>query len=151
MKKLIIALLALCSVVHGQQLVVFKNFQLPVTNIAATTTNSSLGPIVVLDQSKAAARIYLTASGTAATTNGSLIVKFSTAGGTQNITNEFDTGSLSGVKLTMTGTTGIALTTNTVSDWFNLTGVRYIRVGQIENGFLGTISNMQMRICYPDP
>jgi hypothetical protein len=117
-----------------------------VTTLAGASTNSAAGTAVMLYDGKANVRIYLTANGIASTTNGSLIVKFSTASGTgYNTTNNYDTASLSNIKLTMSTLAGA---TNTISDQFDLSGVKYIRVGQIENTFTGPVSNIVIRVGY---
>lgn len=122
-----------------------------VTNLAASSTNTGSGAIISLNQSPSPVRIYLKAMGYAATTNGvsavsNLVVKLSTASGSSYVTNDFDTANLSNIKLTMTS---INSQTNLVSDWFVLGGAKYLRVGQIENNFLGSVSNLQVIIGYP--
>lgn len=118
-----------------------------VTLLTGAATNSTAGTVKQLSQGENKVTIYLTASGVGATTNGSLVVKFSTASGSGAVTNNFTTASLSDVKLTMSS---IGNTTNTISDWFELPGVKYIRVGQIENTFVGAVSNISIRVAYPN-
>lgn len=130
---------------------VAQNMGTAVTNVAASTTNSANGTIIALPTSPSAVRIWLTAGGNAGTTNGSssvsnLVVKISTASGTLLSTNAFDTANNSNIKLTLPVNGAV---TNTVSDWFLLTGARYIRVGQIENNTLGSVSNIQVIVGYP--
>lgn len=126
--------------------VVSMAMQTSVTNIAASTTNSTAGPVFYVYNPLSKVRIYLTADGIAATTNGLLTVKFSTASGTESSTNAFDNASVSNIKLTATNIA--ANTSYTVSDWFELSGVRYLRVGQIENTQLGIVSNIAIRLSY---
>jgi hypothetical protein len=35
------------------------------------------------------------------------------------------------------------------SDWFVTSGARYIRVGQVENTYLGNVSNLTITVGYP--
>lgn len=113
-----------------------------VTTVAASSTNSTAGTSQELLFAQRPCRIWVTASGVAATTNGSLVVKFSTAAST----NQWDTANLSEVKVTMSS---LGATTNTYSTWFETAGIRYIRVGQIENTFVGVVSNIAIRISAP--
>lgn len=140
-----------CGVViaQDQNQVIFQSLNLPATTVAASTTNTTAGTAFQLPTGKSPCRIYLTASGIGASTNGSLIVKLSTAtgsgyGGT-GVTNAFDTAAQSNIKLTMST---LGNTTNTVSDWFQISGVKYIRVGSIENTFVGAVSNLDVTISY---
>ncbi len=121
-----------------------------VTFLAANSTNTANGTVTPVQQMNevGAVRVYLTASGIAASTNGSLIVKISTACGTDSQTNAFDTADASTIKLTMSS---LGAVTNTVSDWFQLSGVRYLRIGQIENTFGGVVSNIAVNISYQKP
>lgn len=119
----------------------YQRLQTAVTNLTASVTNSTAGTAFTLDQAQRPARLYFTAYGTAATTNGSAIVKLSTSfDGTT-----YDTAAASSVKVTMST---IGVSTNTVSDWFELSGVKSVRVGQIENTHLGPISNLQVHISW---
>ena len=51
----------------------------------------------------------------------------------------YDTGSLSPIYLSMST---IGTSTNTVSDWFPLYGVKSLKIGRIENTHLGAVSNI---------
>ncbi len=119
------------------------------TGVLTAATNTTAGTAYYIDPPQTAVRLYLTATGAAGTTNGSLIVKFSTATGgpAESVTNSFDQAEQSLVKLTITGS---ASTTNsiTVSDWFVVSGVKYLRPGQIENTSNGTWTNIAIRVSY---
>jgi hypothetical protein len=83
----------------------------------------------------------------AATTSGVFTVKFSTASGQgTTVTNNYDTAALSNIKLSISNT--INEGTVTVSDWFVINGAGYIRIGQIENSFLGPVSNITVKVGY---
>lgn len=131
------------------------SLQTTLTNIAATTTNSTAAPAKFLKQGESPVRIYLTATGNAGTTNGAtagvFTVKFSTASGQGiGVTNNFDTAHLSNIKLSISNQ-HLTSSTVTVSDWFVLDGAKYLRVGQIENTSPGSISNIAIRVGYPQP
>lgn len=147
MKQFLLGLLILgASSLSAQTTPEAFNLTPAVTTLVLTSTNTAAGTTLKLHEGKRNVRMYLTANGIAATTNGSLIVKFSTASGSGTTTNSFDTASLSNIKLTMSTLAGA---TNTVSDVFDLTGARYIRVGQIENTFQGIVSNITISVGYP--
>lgn len=122
----------------------FKTIGTAVTNIAGSTTNSAAGPQFELYHAENPIRIFLTAQGVAGTTNGTggLTVKFSSSFDS----NTWDTATLSAIKVNMSALGGA---TNTVSDWFATGGAHYIRVGQIENGFVGAVSNISVTIGLP--
>jgi hypothetical protein len=153
MKKLLLSLfLVATSVVHAGQSEAF-NLQTSVTNIAGTTTNSTAAPGKFLFMGETPVRIYLSATGNAGTTNGAaagvFTVKFSTASGSgTGVTNAFDTAKLSNIKLSISNSE-LTSATITVSDWFVLSGAKYLRVGQIENSSPGTISNISVTVGYP--
>jgi len=155
MKKLLILALGLTAfgqVIQAQQPEAFS-LETTVTNIAATTTNSTAAPAKFLYMGETPVRIYLTATGNAGTTNGaaagSFTVKLSTASGSgTSVTNAFDTAHLSNIKLSISNS-HLTSTTVTVSDWFVLSGAKYLRVGQIENTSPGSVSNIQIKVGYP--
>jgi hypothetical protein len=131
----------------------YKNVGTGVTNLAASVTNSVAGEIIQLNDSPSPVRIWLKAEGNLGTTNAGgitttngLIVYFSTASGNLSTTNTFDTALLSNIKLQIKE---LQSTTNTVSDWFELRGARYIKVGAIRNEFIGSVTNVQVIIGYP--
>jgi hypothetical protein len=154
MNKLLFVLFAFLLPISGfsqYQEPVYKTLATPVSTLAANSTNTTAGTIVVLPTSPTPVRIWLTASGIAATTNGvtavsNLVVRLSTASGSVIATNTFDTASLSNLRLTIPT---LGASTNTVSDYFELRGARYVRVGQIENNFQGAVSNLALIIAYP--
>jgi hypothetical protein len=123
-----------------------------VTSVTANNTNTTAGTVTSIPNTSLPVRIWVSANGVQATTNGTLIVKFSTASGTYSSTNQFDTASESAVKVTLTtlgsATNSASSALYTGSDWFQLAGVRYIRVGQIENNFAGVVSNVTIRLGY---
>jgi hypothetical protein len=119
------------------------------TTVATATTNTTAGTIQLLDHGESPLRIYVSATGTAATTNGALTIKFSTASGNGNQTNAFDTASLSNIKLVMSNGINSVSTAVVQSDWFVTSGARYIRVGQVENTYLGNVSNLTITVGYP--
>lgn len=149
-RKMLIGIMLACLVcpllfVWGES-TYSQSISTAVTNIVANSTNTGNGSTFLIYSPKVNVRLFLTANGVAATTNGSLVVKFSTGDGDEGTTNQFDTAQNSNIKLTMSSLGG---STNVVSDWFVLSGVRYIRVGQIENTFNGACSNIVVRISYP--
>lgn len=122
-----------------------------VTTVAASATNTTAGTIKILNGGETPVRIWVSASGIGASTNGvsavsNLVVKLSVASGSSGVTNAFDTAAFSNVKVTLPVT---GVTTNVQSDWFVLSGCRYIRIGQIENNTLGVVSNISVTIGYP--
>ena len=155
MKKLLILALGLSLFsfqVNAEQAESFS-LETSVTNIAGSTTNSTAAPAKFLYMGETPVRIYLTATGNAGTTNGAtagaFVVKLSTASGSgTSVTNAFDTAHLSNIKLVISNS-HLTSSTVTVSDWFVLTGVKYLRVGQIENTSPGSISNIAIKVGYP--
>lgn len=143
MKKLLLALLVCLGGSLQAQETIWNNLTPSVTTLTGASTNTANGNISIINNPKDTIRIYVTANGIASTTNGTLIVKFSTASGDIGNTNEFDTASASNIKITMST---LGTSTNTVSDWFQVRGVRYIRAGQIENTFVGPVSNLVIRV-----
>lgn len=147
MKKNLIAffILLTCMVVIADRINVIDVMTPAVTSLAATSTNSTAGTIYNMIQGPGAPpdtiRLYAQSSGTAATTNGNLIVKFSLS--TDGVT--FDDAPTSLVKLTLPAT---GTSTNQISDWFQISGARYIRVGQIENTSAGTSTPIAIRISF---
>ena len=142
---LISVLLVLFSIsAYAQSYFYTSNLVLGVTSVAANTTNTTAGTACIFPKSNLphVSRIYLTASGVAATTNGSLIA-FITTTQSDPGTNNFDTATQSNIKLTLTA---IGASTNQVSDWFQLSGVTGIRVDRIENTFYGAVSNIAVSI-----
>jgi hypothetical protein len=148
MNKYLILILStfLSFTVRADQETVYRNLGTGVTNIAANTTNTTAGSIFQFNYGQSPIRLYVKASGFAATTNGSLVIRFSTASGDQSTTNDFDTALLSNIKITITS---LQSTTNVVSDWFEPRGARFLRVGAIENNFNGSVSNISVIIGYP--
>lgn len=144
-KFLWLALLAVCTICYADQTTLFVPISPAVTSLAATSTNTTDGTALQVPSGGAPVRLYLTASGIAATTNGTFTVYFRTASGNGYTTNSFDTSSSSYIRLQFTTLGG---STNTVSDWFQLTGVRYIKVGRMENTFQGAVSNISLNLSY---
>lgn len=158
MKKIIAVLsLALaCTVMAEGPTFAPLNVPVSMKDTAAGTTNATAGNPFFFYAGQSPVRIWASFTGTPATTNGSFTVKFSTASGLHSppgasITNEFDTAASSAIKLvatTMNGATVGAGTTNTISDWFQVGGAGWIRLGQVENTFLGPVSNLTITIGY---
>jgi hypothetical protein len=154
MKKLLLLLSCLLSLsaYATENDPVFVNLGTSVTNIAASTTNTTAGPIFTLPLSPSQVRFYVTAQGNAATTNAgaatvsNLVVFISTACGNEVTTNNFDTAQLSNIKITVPN---LGSATNTASDWMVMSGVKYLRVGAIQNNNLGSVSNLQVILSYP--
>lgn len=153
MKKLLLLALSLFAIntVKANEPEAFS-LQLSATNIAATTTNSTAAPAQFLRDGVSKVHIYLTATGNAGTTNGAaagaFVVKLSTASGSgTSITNAYDTARLSNVRL-MISNSELTSATVTVSDWFELSGIKYLRVGQIENTSPGSLSNINLKVGY---
>lgn len=113
-----------------------------VTNIAATSTNTTPGQVFHLRENIRDLRIYVSGYGTAASTNGTLTVFFQTS--PDMSTNVWCDASTSNIKLTF-NTMGAS--TNYVCDWFATQGVRFFRQGRVENTFLGPVSNLNIRIA----
>jgi len=146
MKRFLIAVLCLVVGIASAQGPESFSLTPSVTSLAANSTNSTAGTVKKLADGENNVRIYLTATGGAATTNGTLVVKFITASGSGDTTNTFDTASLSEIKLTMSS---LGANTYTISDRFVLSGAKYIKVGQIENTFAGAASNFVITVGYP--
>jgi hypothetical protein len=109
-----------------------------VSQVAANTTNLTAQTEESFSGDKAnpyLMAVSVRASGTAATTNGSLTVYFQ---GSLDGVN-YDTALLSPVKVSMTS---LGAATNQVSDWFYLNGVQKLRVGAVANTFAGPVSNV---------
>lgn len=115
--------------------------------VAATATNSTPGTVLGLIMSQRPVRIWVSASGTPATTNGIFIVKFQTSTST-NSPAVWDTAATSYIKLSMTNMLS-SVATNVVSDWFEFSGVKYVRIGQMENTHKGPVSNITVWIASP--
>jgi hypothetical protein len=154
MKKLLLSLtlVALATIAYANAPEAFS-LQTTVVNIAGNTTNSTAATAKYLNMGETPVRIYLTATGNAGTTNGAaagaFTVKLSTASGQgTGVTNAFDTAHLSNIKLVISNS-HLTSSTVTVSDWFVLSGAKYLRVGQIENTSPGTISNILIKVGYP--
>jgi hypothetical protein len=156
MKKLIFSallMLGLIGMSKAQSSAQFIPISTAVTNLALTSTNTGAGTAIMIPNASNPVRIWVSANGVQGTTNGTLIVKFSTASGTYNSTNNYDNAAESLVKVTLTtlanATNSAAPTTfYTASDVFDLSGVKYIRAGQIENTFQGVVSNITIRLGY---
>ncbi len=140
-----VALFILAPVIHAQQpAVAYKTLNTAVTGLAANTTNATAGTWYDLPQGQGPIRLYFTAKGTTGVTNGALIAKISTS----YDTNTWDSADMSPIKVTLTRITNSALT---ASDWFQFSGVRAIRVGQIENGFAEAVTNFTVILANPYP
>jgi hypothetical protein len=157
MKKRIIGLVSVVLLCLGTFLVKAETgydvINVAVTNIAASSTNTTAGQIYKFWQPVDAIRLYVSVLGTAATTNatagsGAFTVKLSTASGNDFTTNNFDTADWSNIKVSITNNITSPTVTRTVHDWFDTRGVKYIRVGQVENQLLGVVSNVSVTIGY---
>lgn len=139
MKKLILFLLLFAGFCYGANPAWHVESLTTATTVAASTTNTTAQTAYSFsnDEIPQTGTISFSCSGSAATTNstGSIIVYISRSVDGIN----YDTGSLSNLKLTMTS---LGNATNQVSELFYLYGVRSIRVSRIENPFLGPISNI---------
>lgn len=142
-----LALLSLVSIGNAQTAADYFSLQTSVTNIAAQSTNTTAGPIKFFYAGESPLRIWLSANGNTANSANGLTVKLSTASGNDTTTNNFDSASLSYIRLSLTNALGA--TSTTVSDRFILSGARYIRVGQIENAYAGAVSNITINVGYP--
>jgi hypothetical protein len=108
----------------------------------ASTTAFDLSAAVPSD--KMNVRIYGAFNGVGGTTNGSLVAYFSASyDGTS-----FDTASQSNIKLTIPC---VSNQTVQASDWVNLVGVKAIRLGRLENGAPGAISNLVFKLNFMVP
>lgn len=114
-----------------------------VTTVAANSTNTTAGTTYLFDQAQSPVRIYVGFRGYVSTTNGQFKVYFDTA----SDTNYWDTSALSGVTISVTNSVGAS--TNVVSDWFESAGMKYIRVGRMENTFSGPVSNIVIKASWP--
>lgn len=131
---------------RAQDSATFMSLTPAVTAIAANTTNATAGTVAQLARGQDVVRLFVTGSGVAATTNGALKVRLSVASGSgDSTTNAFTLASESDIYVTLST---VGTSTNTASDWFNLRGCRFVRVGQIENTFAGPVSNIAVRLGY---
>ncbi len=133
--------LGLCGVSYAQDIVTIP-LTPAATSFATATTNSNAGTTVELTDTPDAMRFYVQATGVAGTTGGTFKVFLETG----STTNTMDTGSLSPIYLSIGN---IGNTTVYVSDWFNVTGVKYIRVGEVQNTHGDTVSGLACKITYP--
>lgn len=144
MKKLLLALiLCLAGSLKAQETIVY-NLTPNATGIATGITNTTDGAITIISNPKDTCRIYVTGTTTQSTTNGNFVVRFRTASGSSSITNEFDTTVFTQIKLTFPTT--LVNGTNTMSDWFQIRGVRYIKIGRMENTTEALITNITVRV-----
>lgn len=144
MKKIFIASLLFL----GALIVWASNVTAPltpaVTAIAANTTNTTAGTTLDLGPNPPhTIHLFLRATGTAASTNGTLVTKYEVSYDGSTWTQGRD----SNLFLTMS-TLGAA--TNHIDDWFVLAGARYLRVGRIENTFAGPCSNLLFNAAYTE-
>jgi hypothetical protein len=147
MKKILFFLFLMLRVSVEAQSPINQTLLIPQATNSVTTgvLNTGKGAIRSLPDGITGARIDAYAAGTAASTNGSIVFYLETAVST---TGPYTIYSDSNIKLSATGT-GAA--TNSCSDYFNLTGVRYIRMGAISNSTAGTFTNPVLTITYPLP
>lgn len=110
-----------------------------VTVMSANSTNTTAGTTFEIAVPVDQAHLWVRATGVAATTNGTFVVKFQTAADT----NYWNDAVTSNMKLTLST---VGTTTNFMSDWFVFSGVKYIRVGRIENTMAGAVSNIAVRL-----
>ena len=148
---LFLFLSTISTFLQAQEETIFRNLGTGVTNIVASTTNQTAGEIFHNYKENVPFRIWVKAEGNAATTNGvstasNLVVRIVTASGSQFVTNSFDTPMLTNIKLTVPS---LGASTNVVSDYFELRGARYFRIGAIENNYLGSVSNLQIIVGTP--
>ena len=137
-----LAILIFCNdLIKAGDLAVFERLTTTVTNLAASSTSTNAATQKELFQNPKTFRLYLKAEGVGASTNGSLTAYVSTSFDSNN----WDTASLSFIKVTMSS---LGSATNQVSDWFTTDNIRYIRVGRIENTFVGPVSNVTVHIAY---
>jgi hypothetical protein len=112
-------------------------------NLVASTNNTTAGTAVELPGGVGRFGLWVTATGYAATTNGSLIVSFSIYNGTT-----WTDAANGNIKLTFS-TLGAA--TSTRFDWFEIPGATQIRVGGLNNSFVGNVSNISVRLSAIGP
>lgn len=116
-----------------------------VTNMAASSTNTLKGTAYPITRSVDGVLLAFSGTGTAATTNGSFKVFYEVS---PDDGVSFSEAQFSLIKLTATT---LGATNYTFSDWFQLTGVTQLRIGRIENNFVGPVSNLVFKIAQPIP
>lgn len=115
-----------------------------VTTLTLSSTNVTAGSAVTLPRNGlGVCRLYLSGWGAAATTNGNLVVYLSTSkDGTI-----WDTAASSGITVAAPAN-GAAVIQNSAR--IDLTGVKYLREGRLENLSLGTFTNIVCTIASPE-
>ena len=115
------------------------------TNLAANSTNATLGsPIVfTVDQAPVSATLFIRGSGNGATTNGGLSVYLQRS---RTGTNEWENPLLAPltaakVQVDSLGTSSNAASAVDLTEWFRIPGVKGIRIGPVINGFTEPVSN----------
>jgi hypothetical protein len=148
MKKLILitltSLTALCLIARAQQPNSTAIFDLSpgVTNVAASSTNTTAGSSVLLPMNGIARTLMIQAraAGIPSSTNGvsavsNIVFRLSISMDGTNYTDS----STSPYKVTVPA---MGFTTNWNADWMYAPGIRGIRVDRIENNTLGSVSNL---------
>lgn len=126
-------------------------YTLDASQIAASTTNATAEDATTLVANARSARVWLTLGGDASTTNaGTATTGYRVWLYTSPDNTTWDTDKdYANIKLAYTNSLGAA--TNTISDWFVLDGAKYIRIGRVENTFLGGVSNISVKVSVGAP
>ncbi len=136
---LALAISAFAADEAGYQVVNCTNY------VAAGSTNSTASSVYELYDGQQIVRIRMSAQAVGSdATSGKLTMRFVTACGAgapgSSYTNSYDTAATSIIQLTMTNISSSAATT--ASDWFVVSGARFIKEGVIENSFGQAVTNI---------
>lgn len=117
-----------------------------VTNMAASSTNTVNGVYFAIPNVVKGATVWLSA--TTYTNTGNVTVYFtSSPNGTL-----YDTALNSPIKLTLQMTNSSAANgpvTNTINDWFQLSGLTRLRVSRVENNTPTSLTNVNFTLSFP--
>ena len=142
-KYLILSILILAGAIAWSETMWDKALTPAVTALVASTNNTTAGTACTLPGGVGRYGLWVTATGYAATTNGSLIVSFSIYNGTT-----WTDAANGNIKLTFST---LGANTSTRFDWFEIPGATQIRVGGLNNSFVGNVSNIAVRLSAIGP
>lgn len=119
-----------------------------VAGIAASSSVDIGGAPILMWRSTGYVRISVSATGTAATTNGTLKIPIISAMGDYQLstTNDFDSAAQTDIVIELQGEGAQRVTK---SDFFDVTGIRYLKTTNAINTAVGPWSNVVVRIGFP--
>lgn len=153
-----ISILAFCAQLAPAQTTALTTNLVPaVVGMPVGSTNYLKGDVYQVASGSSTVRVWVSVKGTdLVSTNGNYIVWLESASGTGpsgtpalwgstagTVTNEFDTAPHNQFRIEVP-LTGVS--TNVVSDYYDLAGVKYLRVGGQANSSLGNATNVIIRL-----